>query len=290
MYENQYGFRRNHSTSHALNYSVNYIESCLKNKEHVLAIFIDLSKAFDTISHDKLLYKLNNYGIRGNALELIKSYLSNRTQYVSTLGENSSQLPVKFGVPQGSVLGPLLFILYINDIYRSTDIAKFILFADDTNIFIADKCKDKVYEIANNVLECVFKYMRCNLLHINFKKCCYMHFKPNVRNKDPIQVYSSKYLLTLNGRVIKQVRETKFLGIIIDEELKWDLHTSYLNSKLKCEIGKLNRIAKQVPKSVLKDLYHTLFESHLSYCISVWGGISHNKLNPLFLTQKNVSE
>ena len=192
MYENQYGFRKNHSTSHALNYSVNYIETCLKNKQHVLGIFIDLSKAFDTISHDKLLYKLAHYGIRGKVLELIKSYLlTNRFQYVSTLGEDSTKLPVKYGVPQGSVLGPLLFIIYINDIYRSTNLGKFILFADDTNIFVADHSRERVYEIANEVMECIYKYMKCNLLHINFKKCCYMHFKPNKNDNSEEQNYLS---------------------------------------------------------------------------------------------------
>ena len=281
MYENQYGFRKNHSTSHALNFSVNYIESCLKNKQHVLGIFIDLSKAFDTISHDKLLYKLANYGIRGKVLELIKSYLTNRLQYVSTLGEDSAKMSVKFGVPQGSVLGPLLFIIYMNDIYKSTDLGKFILFADDTNIFVADNCKEKVYEIANEVMECIYKYMRCNLLHINFKKCCYMHFRPGKNH-----TVDEQKLLTLNGRVVKRVSETKFLGVIIDDKLNWNSHIKYLNSKLKCETGKLNRIIKQIPKIMHKDLYHTLFESHLSYGISVWGGVSYNKLKPLFLTQK----
>ena len=125
--------------------------------------------------------------------------------------------------------------------------------------------------------------MKCNLLHINFKKCCYMHFTPN---RNDIVPNDGTLLLTLNGSVIKRVIETKFLGVIIDDKLKWQSHTSYLNSKLKCEIGKLHRMKSCIPKHLYKDIYHTLFESHLSYGISSWGGISQNKLKPLFITQK----
>ena len=181
IHENQYGFRKGHSTSHALNYSVEHVQSLISKKQHVLGIFIDLSKAFDTIDHRKLKTKLNNYGIRGNALKLIDSYLSDRKQYVSVLDTNSEELPVCFGVPQGSVLGPLLFILYINDICNITDKGKFVLFADDTNIFVAAESKKKAYDTANEVLLAVSKYMEVNLLHINVKKCCYMYFSPTKR-------------------------------------------------------------------------------------------------------------
>ena len=113
LHEKQFGFRKQHSTSHALNYSIDKIKDCLSKGNHVLGIFIDLSKAFDTIDHAILIDKLEHYGIRGKALTLFKSYLSNRKQYVSALGEHSDQLLITYGVPQGSCLGPLLFLIYI---------------------------------------------------------------------------------------------------------------------------------------------------------------------------------
>ena len=286
IHENQYGFRKGHSTSHALNFSVQHLESCIKNKQHVLGIFIDLSKAFDTIDHQKLTTKLNNYGIRGNALRLIESYLANRKQFVSVLDTQSDQLPVRFGVPQGSVLGPLLFVLYINDICNVSDKGKFVLFADDTNIFVAADTKKRAYETANEVLQAVSNYMKVNLLHINVKKCCYMYFSPLKRpNKDTDSDLDS-FTLSINSRLINQVHETKFLGVIIDDKLSWKPHVQSLNRKLRSACGRIYRIKKCLPESLYKQLYHSLFESHLGFSISVWGGISSNQLKSLFITQK----
>ena len=147
-------------------------------KKHVIGIFIDLSKAFDTIDHNILLHKLYNYGIRGIPHSFIRSYLSNRLQCVKIDDEKSDKLPVRYGVPQGTVLGPLLFSLYINDLKNVVNMTdtEIILYADDTNIFIACDSLHKANQISNEVLSHVLEYMHANRLHINLDKYCFMCF------------------------------------------------------------------------------------------------------------------
>ena len=229
------------------------------------------------------LSKLHMYGIRGNTHKLITSYLTGRFQYTSALGENSSKLPILFGVPQGSCLGPLLFLIYINDICNSSKLADFVLFADDTNIFVTAKTKNAAYEAANNVLKTVHHYMRANKLHINTKKTWHMYFNPHSK---PSLTVEQPCTLTLNGTVIELVEEARFLGVTIDSKLTWIPHIKQLTKKLRCHIGSINRIKDNIPSHLHKELYPTLFESHLTYGITVWGDGSFSKLQPMFNLQK----
>ena len=285
LYENQFGFRKGHSTSHAINYSVNHIKSELQKKNYVLGIFIDLSKAFDTIDHKQLTQKLNYYGIRGSANNLISSYLSNRKQYTECLGVKSDPLDVLFGVPQGSVLGPLLFLIYINDIVNCSSLGKFVLFADDTNIFVSGKSLSETYSKANDLLSELNSYMTTNLLHINLLKCCHIVFKPNTKLVDqPYPLLELK----INGVSIKRVEYAVFLGVTIDENLSWDQHLVQLKRKLYYATATLSYLRKYIPQEIRNNLYHTLFESHLTYCISSWGEISSTKMESIHRIQKKV--
>ena len=161
---NQYGFRKNHSTDQALIQIYDKITNAMANKQHVIGIFLDLSKAFDTLDHNILLYKLEFYGIRGQALSWFKDYLIKRKQYVTFNGLNSDLLPVECGVPQGSILGPLLFLLYVNDLSNTSSLLSFVLFADDTNIFCSHTKLESLVNILNNELSKVSNWFKCNKL------------------------------------------------------------------------------------------------------------------------------
>ena len=286
LYDKQFGFRKNHSTNHAINYSASHIKSELKKGNHVLGVFIDLSKAFDTIDHGILIKKLEHYGVRGSVLSLLANYLNNRMQCVSVLGETSDSLPVTYGVPQGSCLGPLLFLIYINDLGKISKDCEIILFADDTNIFVSAETQELAFAIAQQILNLISNYMNCNKLHVNLEKSCYINFSN--KSKTAADEKLNKYDLKISNTSLPQVETTKFLGVIIDDKLDWQPHIKSLAKKLSCCTGRLNHIIQFIPQSHHENLYHTLFESYLSYGISAWGGAKTSKLQPIFKVQKKV--
>ena len=155
FHKNQFGFRKNFSTSHATTLLVKNITTAFEKKESMIGVFLDLSKAFDTIDHKKLLQKLMHYGVRGLPLEWFSSYLNDRTQKVVCNNRLSDILKIKCGVPQGSILGPLLFLIYVNDFCRCTTKGKTIMFADDANLFFSESSYEKVFQVANEELKSI---------------------------------------------------------------------------------------------------------------------------------------
>ena len=185
------------------------------------------------------------------------------------------------------ILGPLLFLIYINDITNSSNLGEFVLFADDTNIFVTGETENDVYEKANVILKAVHNYMTDNLLHINLSKSVYMHFHPSRYSSCArVREYGSENTLSLDGHTLTKVDKVKFLGVMIDNELTWEHHIEYLKDKLNASIAIIKRIMKFTPKSEYHKLYDSLFKSHLSYCISSWGGVPTYRLSSLFSIQK----
>ena len=273
LFESQYGFRSDHSTELALLELTNKIIDSFEHDSFAIGIFIDLSKAFDTIDHTILLAKLNNYGIRGTALDLFSSYLSNRKQCTIYNSVQSEYRTITCGVPQGSLLGPLLFILFINDIHRSSNLLSFIMYADDTNIVYSDKNLYHLCETVNTELQNVCNWLCANKLTINYKKCNYIIFRNSTRHIDLNHVE-----VKLNNQNIPRVENTRFLGVIIDSNLTWTHHVNEIENKVAKNIGIIYRLSFYLPKTVLRTLYCSLILPYFYYCNLVWANTYQNHL------------
>jgi hypothetical protein len=266
---------------------VTNITNSLEEKETTLSIFLDLSKAFDTINHDILLRKLAFYGIRGMALDWFKSYLTNRTQFVSYGGCSSTSKLIECGIPQGSVLGPLLFIIYTNDLPNCLNYAKTILFADDTTVYMSSKDEIKLFHNMNTDLTHLTDWFYANKLSLNASKTNYLKFT-NILYKNNAAHYNNHLNIKLANQVIIEAKSTKFLGIQIDNKLKWDTHINYTKQKLTRSLYALNRLKHTLQRKSLKLLYYSFIYPYLNYGILLWGAAFNKYLTPLIRLQKKA--
>jgi len=280
LYVRQYGFRDNMSTSMAVFELTEAITSAIDNHESTIGVFIDLKKAFDTIDHSLLLKKLFHYGIRGIAHDWLESYLTDRSQYVNFNGTKSNCKNIICGVPQGSILGPTLFILYVNDMCNVSNLLKCILFADDTNLFYSGTDIDEMCTIVSGELDKLKIWFFVNKLSLNVKKTNFMLFSSK-RQKNDLRIAIDNY-------TIERVDVTKFLGVYIDDKLNWHEHIAHVKRKISISLSVLHKVKHIVNKSALYSLYCTIILPHLMYCSEVWGNNYWENLKMLNVLQKKA--
>ena len=262
----QYGYRRRHNTSQAiLDYSQT-IYNNLKNKLTTIAVFMDLSKAFDTVDKDILSSKLADLGFDISSQNLIYDYMTNRD---FCFGEAPAErYKLNYGVPQGSILGPLLFILYIYDMKYICPFDKVIVYADDTTILISGRNIEEATQRCNDILERFLNYFNCNKLSINPDKTKYILYKPK---KQKHTVYTHNSIVSMNNIKLEKVYSIRFLGVIINSKLTWEEHKQFVKRKVSKTLGILYRCRNIMNENELINLYKTFIQSNLLYAIEVWG-------------------
>ncbi len=290
LYKHQYGFRPKHQTIHPIMHLLNQcaIANNSQPKQFTASVFCDLSKAFDVISRDILLQKLEHYGIRGIAKIWISNYLSDRTQYVQLESTKSEICVIDCGVPQGSILGPLLYLIYVNDISEATD-GNLLSFADDTSLLISDHDIESLFNKTNIEINKLYSWFCANKLSLNANKTKFIILK------SPHQKYESENLsISIDGTKLCQIgnnfdeKSTKFLGVHIDEHLTWKHHLNYINSKISRALFMMNQSKNVLSQDSLKTLYHAMIHPYLSYGILAWGNATNCDLNRTKILQKRA--
>lgn len=280
LHAKQYGFTKGKSTTDAGVALMKHVFDAWESRKDALGIFCDLSKAFDCVEHENLLLKLEHYGVSNNSLGLLKSYLTDRTQKVTVNGTVSSGAPLYMGVPQGSILGPLLFLIYINDLpFFTKDMCEVVLFADDTSlIFKIDRQKEN-YDDVNNALSNVLHWFTTNNLLLNTKKTkCVKFSMPNVK-----QVNTE---IKMNGETIDLLNSTVFLGITMDSKLQWGPHIAALAGRLSSAAYAVRKIRHLTDIETARLVYFSYFHSVMSYGLLLWGSAAD--IQTIFVLQKRA--
>lgn len=280
LHKNQFGFTKGRSTTDAGVELLKNIYTAWENSQDALGVFCDLSKAFDCVNHDTLVRKLHHYGVRSKASELLTSYLSNRIQKVDINGKRSSGARVTMGVPQGSILGPFLFLIYINDLpYFVKESHDTVLFADDTSFIFKLNRQNTNFDEVNNALSKVVDWFNINNLLLNENKTKLIKFcTPNVKRVET--------KVQINGVALEPVESTIFLGLMLDSKLQWGPHIERLSGKLSSAAYAVKTIRRLTDVDTARIVYFSYFHSIMSYGILLWGNAAD--INSIFILQKRA--
>lgn len=299
LYEHQYGFQAKKSTVHPMIHLLNKVSDAMNDNKITVGVFCDLKKCFDTCSHQIIFKKLEKIGVKNRELDWFKSYLSDRKQFASINSKNSPELPINKGVPQGSILGPILFLVYVNDLASCTSLFT-LLFADDTSFLISGKNLNEIVQILNVELQKVCNWFRSNELSLHPEKTQFMIFTNNESkiNWEQINIvlnYNNfnendenkiKKLSYINSK--SEIPAIKFLGVFMDPKLNFKFHIEQVRKKIAKSLYIIKCAKNILNEKALLTLYRSLVHTHLLYCIQVWSCCNPSSLKPLILLQKKA--
>jgi len=280
LYSKQYGFREKLGTNFAVIEMISQIENAKDAGKTVAGLYIDLRKAFDTVNHELLLHKLFLLGVSGVVLEWFCSYLTARKQFVDVRGATSDERDILSGVPQGSVLGPLLFLIYVNDLMDLKLHSLIYLFADDTALVCEGDTCEHVLQLLVEDIHILNNWLIGNRLTINWEKTCFLLFGNNLRN-------DIGYINVLDSQ-IGRVNVVRYLGLLIDENLTWVDHIELLISKIRPMLFILFKLRRILTREQLLDLYYAYVHSRIAYLCVVWGRAKKTVLKRLITLQKRI--
>ena len=279
----QSGYRPLHSTSTCLIDVTNSLLQNIDKGQLTGMVFLDLSKAFDTIDHDTMLNKLQDLAFSGSAVVWFRSYLTDRSQSVCTDGVVSDPQSIAFGVPQGSLLGPLLFIIYINDLPSVVESCEIQLYADDTLLFFSSSSVSDIEDHLSEDLGHVINWLESSYLFLNYSKTKIMLIGTHQR-----LAKVGSFSITARNKILSRVYEFKYLGVVLDPTLSWNDHIDHITSKISSRLGILRKARKVIPREACIILYDSMVLPLFDYCSTVWGGCGATNRNYLDRLQRRA--